>query len=72
MEYWHPNIARADQQSVIRTWARLEGKSAAMSDDLFRRHVRPRECGRNSLVAIGLCTKLAAAMYNAWPPFDSR
>jgi len=72
MEYRHSNIVRTDQQNVIRTWARLEGKSAAMSDDLYRRHVRPRESGRNSLALIALFTKLVATMYNAWPFVDSR
>jgi hypothetical protein len=48
---------RADDADVVQRWAALEGKSPAMSDDLYRRYASLKPTPRRLLIPLALVAK---------------
>ena len=71
MELSHPITLRAMRPGMIRTWAQLEGKSPTMSEDLYRRSVRPLRRERNALAAVYSVAHAMAWAFEAWRMFRS-
>ncbi|MEX2315635.1 MAG: hypothetical protein WD669_00680 [Pirellulales bacterium] len=59
-----PPPAHQPPHDEIRSWAELEGKSATMRDDLYRRHLRRRR--HLSAVSIFVLVELAVWIVEVW------
>jgi hypothetical protein len=66
MDYWHSIAVRGQQVDAVQQWAALEGKSASMSEDLYRRYQSGRNGWRDSLAAVRFLAKLSALLFHAW------
>ncbi len=58
--------ARIDPPDAIRRWATLEGKSATMSDELYRRHAKSANSTPESPSHIVGLTEVLLAALDVW------
>jgi len=63
MDYWHPITVCAEQDDAVQRWAKLEGKSPDMREDLIR-HWKPEHQRLFSNAAV-LC-EIAVVALKAW------
>jgi hypothetical protein len=71
MDPWKESAAWESGRDKLRQWAALEGKSSAMSDDLYRGRDVPDTAGRKSLGFLNACTHAAIWLVELWRYFRS-
>jgi hypothetical protein len=65
MGCWHPITVRAEKPDAVQQWARLEGKSPVMCEELTQRYA-PQKPSRLRLSNAAICAELIAVALKAW------
>ena len=68
----YPTFVRANEADIVRRWADLEGKSATMREELYRRFVPQYTVRRFAQVRFDYFAELIAALVNTWWHIRSR
>jgi hypothetical protein len=71
MDPWKESAAWHECRDALRKWAELEGKSAAMREDLYRSGKTPLQPPPHTLVSLGISARLVAWAIEAWRMFRS-
>jgi hypothetical protein len=69
---WHAKIVRSARQGPVYEWARLEGKSATMREDLYRQRPAQTAAGERAAVSSALLLDLLVVAAEAWWHLRSR
>ena len=71
MDPWKEMSVWEIRRDEVREWAALEGKSATMSEELYRCRVGPSLFRQGSLRMLSLCAHAGAWVLEAWRFFRS-
>ncbi len=66
MDCWHPITVRAENLNAVQQWARLEGKSPTMREELARRYAPRKPTRRRRLSNTAIYIELFAVALKAW------
>src|SRR2546423_12675953 len=66
MDHWHPIQPRADEPDSVHQWARLEGTSATMREELSQRYIAKRNKRGTPFAAAGIFCELVAVAIKGW------
>ena len=66
MDCWHPIAVRAEQPDAAQRWARLEGKSPVMREELAQRYTLRRPTRHRGLSNAAIGFELIAIALKAW------
>ena len=66
MDCWHPIAVRAEKPDAAQQWARLEGKSPLMREELVQRFVRRKPARQRRLSDAAIYCELIAVALKAW------
>jgi hypothetical protein len=66
MDPWKEFSAWEAGREKVRRWAALEGKSATMSDDLYRGRLARARCRRKALGILGFCVHAGVWVLEVW------